>query len=91
MLTGLSLIFNIMQDEYIPNFTEGAGIRVVIHDQNDMPFPEYDGIAVSPGRLTYIGTFLVRLSLIASFAWLSPPKLGADCTKRRLELTAWLS
>jgi Amiloride-sensitive sodium channel len=52
---GLSLVFDINQDEYIPAFTEGAGIRVVVHDQSEMPFPEYNGIAVSPGYMTYIG------------------------------------
>jgi hypothetical protein len=60
MPTGLSLIFNIMQDEYISYFTEGAGIRVVVHDQSEMPFPEYKAVAVSPGRLTYIGATSVR-------------------------------
>lgn len=72
MFTGLSLIFNIMQDEYISDFTEGAGIRVVVHDQREMPFPENNGIAVNPGHLTYIGATAVSLSLISSITLSSP-------------------
>lgn len=66
--TGLSLIFDINQDEYIPGFTEGAGIRVVVHDQSEMPFPEYHGIAVNPGHMTYIGATSVNRSLTLSNA-----------------------
>jgi len=54
------VIFNTDQDEYIGDLTEGAGIRVIVHNQTDMPFPEDQSIAVSPGTLTYIGASLVR-------------------------------
>ena len=58
-LTGLSLTFNVNQDDYIGDLAEGAGVRVVVHDQAQMPFPEYYGIAVNPGQLTYIGASMV--------------------------------
>ena len=56
---GLSLLFNTDQDQYVGDLTEGAGIRVVVHNQTDMPFPEDESITVSPGTLTYIGAKLV--------------------------------
>ena len=58
---GLSVVFNTDQDEYVGDLTEGAGIRVVVHNQTDMPFPEDWSIAVTPGTLTYIGASLVSL------------------------------
>jgi len=58
-MTGLSLTFNVDQDDYIGDMADGAGLRVVVHDQSQMPFPEYSGIAVNPGQLTYIGASMV--------------------------------
>ena len=55
-------MFNTDQDEYVGDLTEGAGIRVVVHNQTEMPFPEDQSIAVSPGTLTYIGASLVSLA-----------------------------
>jgi len=57
---GLSVTFNTDQDEYVGDLTDGAGIRVVVHNQTDMPFPEDESVAVSPGTLTYIGASLVN-------------------------------
>ena len=54
-------MFNTDQSEYVGVLTEGAGIRVVVHNQTEFPFPEDDSIAVSPGTLTYIGASLVYL------------------------------
>jgi len=54
-------VFNTDQSEYVGVLTEGAGIRVVVHNQTEFPFPEDDSIAVSPGTLTYIGASLVYL------------------------------
>jgi len=56
---GLSVVFNTDQDRYVGDLTDGAGIRVVVHNQTDMPFPDVDSVAVSPGTLTYIGASLV--------------------------------
>ena len=55
------MVFNTDQSEYVGVLTEGAGIRVVVHNQTEFPFPEDDSIAVSPGTLTYIGASLVYL------------------------------
>ena len=53
--SGLQLILNIDQDEYIKETGDTAGARLVVHTQNSMPFPEDEGITVTPGQATSIG------------------------------------
>ena len=48
----LQLYVNV--DEYIPGIADGAGVRVVIHDQSEMPLPEENGFNVKPGSKTSI-------------------------------------
>jgi len=50
----LSITLNINQNEYIAEAGDTAGAVVVIRPQNEMPFPEDDGIIVSPGHATSI-------------------------------------
>jgi len=38
--------------EYIPVLTKSSGIRVVIHNNTVMPFPEEMGFAASPNTMT---------------------------------------
>ncbi|ESO06366.1 hypothetical protein HELRODRAFT_160533 [Helobdella robusta] len=51
---GLEMVVNIDQMDYVKQAGSLAGIRVVILDQNQMPFPEDEGVSVGPGQLTYI-------------------------------------
>ena len=51
---------NINQNEYIEEAGDTAGIRLVVHPQTRMPFPEDEGITVSPGHSTSIGVRQVR-------------------------------
>ncbi len=53
--SGLELELYIEVNEYITDLQEASGIRVTIHEQNAMPFPEDHGISVQPGVLTSIG------------------------------------
>ncbi len=48
------------QDEYVPGLADAAGIRVVVHNKSDMPFPEDEGFSLAPGTLTYVGLERVR-------------------------------
>jgi len=48
------MTININQHEYIKQAGDTAGAIVVIRPQNQMPFPEDDGIIVSPGHATSI-------------------------------------
>nr|XP_054756187.1 amiloride-sensitive sodium channel subunit gamma-like [Lytechinus pictus] len=52
---GLALELFIDQEEYISTLQPSAGIRLLIHDQNEMPFPEDSGSTLAPGRATSIG------------------------------------
>jgi len=51
---------NVQQYEYVPQAGDTAGVVVVILPQNQMPFPEDDGILVSPGHATSIGILQVQ-------------------------------
>ncbi|XP_041375089.1 degenerin-like protein asic-1 [Gigantopelta aegis] len=52
---GLSLELYIEQTEYIGALSPAAGVRVLIHPRNSMPFPEDQGISIPPGYETSIG------------------------------------
>ena len=54
---------NVEQNEYLPNITAKAGVRVVIHPQTQFPFPEDVGVDVSVGMSTSIGLKKVYLKL----------------------------
>jgi hypothetical protein len=57
---GLHLVLNPHPDEQV--LWEGAtgGVVVVVHPQEAMPFPEDEGIFLSPGRSTSISLLKVR-------------------------------
>ena len=44
-----------MQDEYIEQAGDTAGVRLVVHPPSRMPFPEDEGVSVSPGQITAVG------------------------------------
>ena len=50
----------IEQDQYIADVETGAGVRFMVHNQTDMPFPEDKGSNVTPGTETFIGMRRVR-------------------------------
>ena len=55
------MIMNIEQDQYLGDMTDAAGIRLVVHPQTRMPFPEDEGISIGPGRLTSVGLKMVSV------------------------------
>ena len=59
IVPGLTLELFIEQDEYVPELTENAGVRVTIHPQDRMPFPEDDGLLASADFMTMIGVTMV--------------------------------
>ena len=54
-VAGLEMIVNIDQANYVKDAGETAGIRLVVHTGDRMPFPEDEGITVSPGHSSSIG------------------------------------
>ena len=46
---------NVRQHDYTAQSGDTAAIRIVIHPQRRMPFPEDEGVNISPGFSTSIG------------------------------------
>jgi len=59
------MTMNIQQHEYLKTTGDTAGAVVIIRPQNEMPFPEDDGIIVSPGHATSIAITQVNETVVA--------------------------
>ena len=59
-ISGLQLTFNLDQDDYVTDLAPTAGVRVVVHPQERMPFPEDEGLSAPPGVMTYVGVRMVN-------------------------------
>jgi len=57
------MIINVNQWDYFKPRADLAGIKVVIHPQNVMPFPEDEGIILSPGQATTVGIRQVDIAI----------------------------
>ncbi|KAK7503195.1 hypothetical protein BaRGS_00005460, partial [Batillaria attramentaria] len=55
--TGLSLVLDTQSEEYLGT-SDTLGFKIVVHEQNDMPFPGDEGVVVAPGTATYIAISL---------------------------------
>jgi len=62
-ISGLILELYIEQSEYISALAESAGIRVTVHNQSVMPFPEDNGFSARPGTKTSAGITRVGITL----------------------------
>jgi len=58
-VAGLTMTLNVQQYEYVSQAGDTAGIVVGILPQYQMPFPEDDGIMISPGYATSIAIIQV--------------------------------
>ncbi|XP_041464721.1 amiloride-sensitive sodium channel subunit gamma-like isoform X2 [Lytechinus variegatus] len=65
-LYGLSLELYIQQSEYISSLQPSAGLRLLVHDQNEMPFPEDQGINLAPGAHASVGLSMVYLERLGT-------------------------
>ncbi|XP_056682184.1 amiloride-sensitive sodium channel subunit delta [Monodelphis domestica] len=52
---GISLILKAEQNSYLPLLSTEAGVKVMIHAQNQVPFLEHQGFSIRPGTETTIG------------------------------------
>lgn len=57
--TGLKLILDIGQDDYVPFLTSTAGARLMLHEQRSYPFIKDEGIYAMSGTETSIGVLVV--------------------------------
>ena len=55
MRTGLELTVNIDQYDYVKEAGDTAGLRFIIHSADRLPFPEDEGLTISPGKTSSIG------------------------------------
>ena len=46
----------------MPEFGQTAGIRLLIHEQNKMPFPDENGITAIPGSMTILAIKQVKIN-----------------------------
>lgn len=51
---GLRLLLNVNQSDYMPT-TEAAGIRLVVHEQDQEPFPDTFGYSAPTGFVSSFG------------------------------------
>uniref|UniRef100_A0A8D0BQ24 Uncharacterized protein n=1 Tax=Salvator merianae TaxID=96440 RepID=A0A8D0BQ24_SALMN len=73
ILYGLSLILKVEQKDHIPLLSTEAGVRVMIHSHDQMPFLEHEGFDIRPGIETTIGIKQdLNPSTPTSFALYSP-------------------
>lgn len=73
--TGLKLILDIGQEDYVPYLTSTAGVRLLLHQQRSYPFIRDEGIYAMAGTETSIGVLVVRLpgpSQLFMLSWLPP-------------------
>ena len=60
MIIGFRILLNIEQSDYIGSLSPAAGVRILMHHQHDMPFPEDKGFHVGPGLASSVGIKQVR-------------------------------
>ena len=59
MYSGLEVILDIGQYEYLPVINQAAGAVVVVHPLDQMPFPQEEGIYLTPGKSVSLGLKMV--------------------------------
>lgn len=58
--SGLKLILDLGQEDYVPFLTSTAGARLLLHEQRSYPFVKEEGIYAMSGTETSIGVLVVR-------------------------------
>ncbi len=59
---GLQLQLNVEQYEYMSGPNSGAGIKILVHNQRQVPLMREFGIALPPGTQGNVGVTLVQVS-----------------------------
>ena len=52
---GLKMVINVDDQQFFPFLKGNAGIKVIVHERDDIARPTLYGIAVPPGSVAYIG------------------------------------
>ena len=56
------MTLNIGQYDYMEDLGGSAGLRIVVHPQDRMPFPKDEGVLAAPGQMTLVGIRQVTLT-----------------------------
>lgn len=80
--TGLKLILDIGQEDYVPFLTSTAGARLLLHEQRSYPFVKDEGIYAMSGTETSIGVLVVRPRPGAAWEGGAGPPSPASLTVR---------
>jgi len=59
---------NVEQYEYMPGPNQGAGVRIHIHDQEEMPLMKDFGVAIAPGSHGLLGMTMIKVNMDV-FIW----------------------
>ena len=59
---GLHLSINVGQQEYMDISSNLAGVVVLVHSQDVIPFPEDDGVFLIPGEFSLIGLKMLKIT-----------------------------
>ena len=59
---GLSLRLNIEQYEYMRGPNSAAGVKILVHDQEEIPLVRELGQAISPGSHAFVGIQMLQVS-----------------------------
>jgi len=62
-ISGLKLVMFTEIHQYVPQVAGSTGFKVVVHNQNQVPFPEEEGFHVASGFKTLIGVRRVSVVL----------------------------
>lgn len=76
--TGLKLILDIGQEDYVPFLASTTGVRLMLHEQRSYPFIRQEGIDAMSGTETSIGFLVV---------WWQPKGVGIG--RRRIGIWGW--
>lgn len=58
---GLRLQLNIEQYEYMQGPNPGAGIKLLVHDNQEIPLVRDLGVAIPPGAHAYVGVQITEV------------------------------
>ena len=59
---GLRLRLNIEQYEYMPGPNSGAGLKILVHHQHEVPQLRDLGISIPPGSHSVVGVTTIKVS-----------------------------
>ena len=67
----MRLGINIEQYEYMIGPNRGAGIKILLHEGNEVPLVRELGAAIAPGTRAFLGVQIIEVNIILTTAFYS--------------------